>query len=64
MLCKHSMILHHKIDWENTIILKVETDYNKRLFVENWFINSKSNMINRNDSDSLPLVYKKLLNCN
>ena len=33
------------IDWENTFILEVETDYNKRLFVESWFINSKSNVI-------------------
>ena len=31
------------IDWENTFILEVET--NKRLFVESWFINSKSNVI-------------------
>ena len=33
------------IDWENTFILEVETDFNKRLFVESWFINSKSNVI-------------------
>ena len=58
------MIMDHKIDWENTIILKVETYYNKRLFVESWFLNSKSNVINRNDGNSFPLVYKKLLDCN
>ena len=27
-----------------TIVFEVETDYNKRLFLENWFINSKSNV--------------------
>ena len=25
--CEHSMTMDHKIDWENTIILKLETDY-------------------------------------
>ena len=58
------MIMNHKIDWENKIILKVKTDYNKRLFIESWFINSKSNVINKNGSNSFPLVYKKLLDCN
>ena len=28
-LCEHSMTMDHNIDWENTIILKVETDYKK-----------------------------------
>ena len=58
------MIMDRKIDWENTITLKVETDYNKRLFVESWFINSKSNVINRNNENFFPSVYNKLLNCN
>ena len=41
-------------------MLKVETEYNKRLFVESWFIDSKSSVTNRNDGNSFPLVYKKL----
>ena len=53
-LCEHSMIMDHKIDWENTIILNVETDYDKRLFVESWFRNSKSNVIIRNDGNFFP----------
>ena len=61
------MIMDHKIDWEmlkvETFMLKVETEYNKRLFVESWFINSKSSVTNRNDGNSFPLVYKKL-DCN
>ena len=27
--CEHSMTLDYKIDWENTSILKVKTDYKK-----------------------------------
>ena len=56
--------MDNKIDRENTIILKGETDYNKRLFIESWFINSKSNVANRNDGNSSALVYKKSLDCN
>ena len=38
--------MDHKEDWKNTNILRVKINYNKRLFVESWFINSKSNAIN------------------
>ena len=44
--------------------LKDEPDYSKRLFVEGWFVNSKSNVIHRNDCNSFPLAYKKLLDYN
>ena len=63
-LCEHSMTMDHKIDLENIIILNVETNYNKRLFVENCLINSKLNVINQNNGNSFLSIYKKLLDCN
>ena len=53
--CKHSMIIDHNVEWENTIILKVATDYNKKLLVYSWFIYSKANIINTNYSNSFSL---------
>ena len=49
------------IDWNEATILSTEKDYTKRLFAESWLINKSSNVINRNDGNTLPSVYKKLL---
>ena len=37
-VCEHSMSMDHMIDWENTVILKVDTDYKD--YVVSWFTNS------------------------
>ena len=60
-LCDHSIILDHKIDWNEATILSTEKVYTKRLFAESWLVNKSSNVINRNDGNTLPSVYKKLL---
>ena len=60
-LFEHSIILDHIIDWNEATILSTEKDYTKRLFAESWLINKSSNVINRNDGNSHPFVYKKLL---
>ena len=60
-LCEHSISLNHTINWSEVEILKTETDYSKRLFAESWFINEKPEVVNRNDGQAFPLVYKKLL---
>ena len=60
-LADHSMSMDHKINWEEAKILKLESDYFKRLFTETWYINSKSHVMNRNDGNSFPSVYYKLL---
>ena len=60
-LCEHSITLDHIIDWNEATILSAEKDYTKRLFAESWLINKSSNVINRNDGNTLPSVYKKLL---
>ena len=60
-LCEHSITLDHIIDWNEATILSTEKDCTKRLFAESWLINKSSNVINRNDGNTVPSVYKKLL---
>ena len=60
-LCEHSITLDYLIDWSEATILSTEKDYTKRLFAESWLINKSSNVNNRNDGNTLPSVYKKLL---
>ena len=60
-LCEHSITLDHIIDWNEATILSTEKDYTVRLFAESWLINKSSNVINRNDGNTLPSVYIKLL---
>ena len=40
-LCEHSITMDHIISWTEAEILKLETDYRKRLFFESWHINAK-----------------------
>lgn len=60
-LCQHTISMDHRINWNEAEILKLESDYSKRLFAESWYINSKSHVMNRNDGNSFPPVYQKLL---
>ena len=52
-LCEHSITLDHLIDWSEATILSTEKDYTKPLFAESWLINKSSNVINRNDGNTL-----------
>ena len=61
-LCEHLMINHHKIAWQVAQILKTKLDYSKWLFAESWFINKKSNVLNRNDGVAFPSTNTKSLN--
>ena len=60
-LYEHSITLGYIIDWNEATILSTEKDYTKHLFAESWLINKSSNVINKNDGNTLPSVYKKLL---
>ena len=60
-LCEHSITLDHIIDWNEATILSTEKHSTKRLFAESWLITKSSNVINKNDGNTLPSVYKKLL---
>ena len=60
--CEHSITLDHIIEWNEATILSTEKDCTKRLFTEIWFINENFNVINRNDGNTLPSVYKNYCN--
>ena len=60
-LCEHVMETDHLIGWSNARILKVETNYFKRLTAESWFIHSYPKVLNRSDGESLPVIYRSLL---
>ena len=60
-LCEHSITLDYIIAWNEATVLSTEKDFTKRLFAESCFINKSSNVIDRNDGNTLPSVYKKLL---
>ena len=44
-LSKHAVVLGDSIDWNNYKILQIETDYHKRKFIESFYINSLSNVL-------------------
>ena len=48
------MQVDHLIDWSNFLILKVETNYFRRLNADIWFINSYVNVINGLQEDDFP----------
>ena len=58
-LSKHAVELGHSIDWENCEILQIETDYHKRKFIESFYINSLSNVLNDKKSVCFPSIYQK-----
>ena len=60
-LCEHVIETDHLIGWSNARILKVETNYFKRLTAESWFIHSHPKVLNRSDGESLPVIYRSLL---
>ena len=60
-LSKHAVELGHSIDWKNYEILQIETDYHKRKFIELFYINSFSNVLNDKKSVCFPSIYQNLL---
>ena len=52
----------HLINWFEVKILKVEHDYLKCLFTENWHIDEKPQVLNRNDGLSFLAVLESCLN--
>ena len=59
-LSKHAVELGHSIDWKNYEILQVETDYHSRKFIESFYINSLSNVLNDKKSVCFPSIYQNL----
>ena len=59
-LCEHLMLFDHRINWEESTVLKYVNSYRRRLIAESWFINAHTNVINRSDGETLPSVYRSL----
>ena len=60
-LSKHAVELGHSIDWKNYEILQIETDYHKRKFIESFYINSLSNVLNEKKKNPFVfLLYTKI----
>ena len=59
-LCEHLMLFDHRINWEESTVLKYVDSYCRRLIAESWFINAHTNVINRSDGETLPSVYRSL----
>ena len=57
-LCEHLMLFDHRINWEESTVLKYVNSYRRRLIAESWFINTHTNVINRSDGETLPSVYR------
>ena len=63
-LCTHMLEVDHHIDWNDTKILKCESNYYQRRMAESCFINIRSQnnfILNRNDGNYLPKTYRQLL---
>ena len=58
-LCEHLMLFDHRINWEESTVLK-HVNNRRRLIAESWFINAHTNVINRSDGETLPLLYRSL----
>ena len=56
-LSKHAVELGHLIDWKNYETLGIETDYHKRNFIEPFYVNSLSNILNDKKSVCFPYIY-------
>ena len=56
-LCEHLMLFDHRINWEESTVLKYVTSYRRRLIAEIWFIKAYTNVTNRSDGETLPSVY-------
>ena len=59
-LCEHLMLFDHRIDWEDSTVLKCVDGYRRRLIAGGWFINAHTNVINRSDGETLSSVYRSL----
>ena len=59
-LCEHVMLFDHRINWEESTVLKYVNSYRRRLIAESWFINAHTNVINRSDGEALLSVYRSL----
>ena len=47
------MLFDHRINWEESTVLKYVNSYRKGLIAESWFVNAHTNVINRSDGETM-----------
>ena len=52
---------HHNIDWDESMILKYEENYQKRTFYVACFIKTTKDALNRNLGVNIPKIYDAIL---
>ena len=57
-LVKHVCLNGHRIDWESSAILAIESDYKKRRFLESFYIHKTDFSFNDNINSFYPGLYK------
>ena len=63
-LVKHCFNCEHMIDFGNFEILDYNIDYDKRKFLESFYINNAKNSINDKDRNVFPKIYSNIKNLN
>ena len=63
-LVKHCFNCEHRIDFGNFEILDYNIDYDKRKFLESFYINNTKNSINDKDCNVFPKIYSNIKNLN
>ena len=63
-LVKHCFNCEHRIDFGNFEILDYNIDYDKRKFLESFYINNTKNSINYKDRNVFPKIYSNIKNLN
>ena len=59
-LSKSAVELGHSNCWYNYKILQIESNYHKHKFIESFYINSLSNVLNDEKSVCFPSTYQNL----
>ena len=57
-LAKHVCLNGHRIDWESSAILAIESDYNKRRFLKSFYIHKTDFSFNDKINSFYPGLYK------
>ena len=57
-LVKHVYLNEHRIDWESSAILAIESDYKKRRFLESFYIHKIDFSFNDKINSFYPGLYK------
>ena len=60
VLAEHAWNQHHLIDWDEATILTSESNFNRRLTLESWYVHKSHQTLNR-ENGGLPVEYTLLM---